>query len=158
MVSQGLWMAGWLASLAPKASLTTRSRKSEFSLHTEGSSQGIWMAGSLAYLGSKVSFPTRSRKRWVVLCCVVFSCVWCLVCCALRVVCCVLCFSASLAQPASSPSQLCASVPLMPQRVFARHTAHPWTPKAGSPCKPDFLPIFIQTLVYECCRKSDDIF
>jgi hypothetical protein len=118
MVSQGLWMAGWLASLAPKASLTTRSRKSEFSLHTEGSSQGIWMAGWLAYLGSKVSFPTRSRKRWVVLCCVVFSCVWCLVCCALRVVCCVSqpALPSQLVRPASlcfcgadAPARLCPS-------------------------------------------------
>ena len=91
--------------------------------------------------------------------CVVLCCLFlCVVSCMLRVACCVLCFSASLAQPASSPSQLCASVPLMPQRVFARHTPHPWTPKAGSPCKPDFLQIFIQTLVYECCRKSDDTF
>ena len=123
----------------------------------KGLSKGSrWLVGWVIWVPK--FFPTRSRKRWVVLCCVVFSCVWCLVCCALRVVCCVLCFSASLAQPASSPSQLCASVPLMPQRVFARHSAHPWTPKAGSPCKPDFLPIFIQTLVYECCRKSDDIF
>ena len=113
------------------------------------------MAGWLGYLGSKVLPHTKPKTMGCVVLCCLFLCV---VSCMLRDACCVLCFSASLGQPASSPSQLCASVPLMPQRVFARHTAHPWTPKAGSPCKQDFLPIFIQTLVYECCRKSDDIF
>ena len=110
------------------------------------------MAG-LSGFQSALPYTKPKTMGCVVLCCLFL----CVVSCMLRVACCVLCLSVSLAQPARSPSQLCASVPLMPQRVFARHTAHPWTPKAGSPCKPDFLPIFIQTLVYECWRKSDDL-
>ena len=120
MVSQGLWMAGWLASLAPKASLNTRSRKSEFSLHTEGSSQGIWMAGWLAYLGSKVLPYTKPKTMGFVVLCCLFLCV---VSCMLRVACCVLCVvflsqpcqASSFFQPAlcfcaaDAPARLCPS-------------------------------------------------